>query len=285
MDLAFVVGNGINRYGNTEDAQSWDHLLLKLWNKYSGTTTSSIPQGITLTEFYDVLDLKGGEDRPKKLQKEFCNLMKSWKPQAHHKAFIGWAQNHNNPVLTTNFETTLSDCVGAALFHTNSDSFTDYYPWGSYYSRRELADPASSFAIWHINGMQTYPRSIRLGLTHYMGSVERARNWIHKGNESRLFSGKNMTRWIGSKTWLHVIFNKPLVIFGPGLDATEVFLRWLLIERAKYFQKLPDRRKQGWYVFTDSKPRDGQRLFLSSVGIEAVEVSSYADLYETPWSH
>lgn len=281
QNLAFVVGNGINRYGNGIASHSWDELLVRLWHQHTVRAGETIPEGITLTEFYDVLDLKGGADRSSQLQNEFCELMKDWAPQPHHKVFVAWAEKHGNPILTTNFETILAQCCAARLFQMDAVSFTDHYPWGSYYGVRQITDPARSFAIWHINGMQKYPRSVRLGLTHYMGSVERARGWIHAGDDSRLFSGKNRNRWKGHRTWLHIVFNKPLLIFGLALEASEIFLRWLLIERAKYFQMFPERRQPAWYVSTETQP--GQKLFLAGVGIEAVEVQSYADIYDTPW--
>lgn len=88
--------------------------------------------------------------------------------------------------------------------------FTRFYPWTIYYSDRELDYPTYGFGIWFVNGLIKYPSSIRLGLTQYMGSVEKARGYIHKQKENRLFSGKNQNDWAGSKTWLHIIFNKSL---------------------------------------------------------------------------
>ncbi|MDX6384450.1 MAG: hypothetical protein QOK48_2023 [Blastocatellia bacterium] len=282
-DLAFIVGNGINLYGNGTISHSWHELLITLWQQHTDRAKETIPEGIALTEFYDVLDIKGGSDRSSQLQKEFCDLMKDWLPQPHPKAFVAWAKKHNTPILTTNFETTLARCCEAKLFQMDAASFTDFYPWGSYYGVGQIKDPLMSFAIWHINGMQKYPRSVRLGLTHYMGSVERARGWIHAGagDDSRLFSGKNRNRWAGHRTWLHIVFNKPLLIFGLALEPSEMFLRWLLIERAKYFQMFPDRRQPAWYVSTETQL--GQKLFLAGVGITAVPVQTYADIYETPW--
>ena len=80
-----------------------------------------------------------------------------------------------------------------------------------------------------------------------MGSVGRARAWLHRGGDRRLFSGKSPDNWLGKNTWVHIIFNSPLLIFGLALEENEVFLRWLLIERARYFKKFPDRRKKAWY--------------------------------------
>jgi hypothetical protein len=112
-----------------------------------------------------------------------------------------------------------------------------------------------------------------------MGSVERVRGWIHKGNEGLLFAGKDANNWPGVSTWLHIVFNKPLLIFGLGLEENEVFLRWLLIERARYFNKFPDRRRKCWYVYTSGKEKMGKLFFLRKLGIQPVKADSYEDVY------
>ena len=133
--------------------------------------------------------------------------------------------------------------------------------------------------------MQHYSRSIRLGLSHYMGSVHRARNWMHRGGSERLFSGNENHEWLGVKTWLDLIFHKPLLIFGLQLDANEVFLRWLLVERARYFQKYSRRKKPAWYVYTDENESSGKFLFLEGVGVECIHASGYEEIYgAATWS-
>jgi hypothetical protein len=165
------------------------------------------------------------------------------------------------------------------LHRSKKGGFTDYYPWETYYGSNAVRDPSQEFGIWHVNGMQRYHRSIRLGLTHYMGSVERARGWFHKGNEGCLFSGKNVRGWDGAATWLHIIFNTPLLIFGLGLEENEVFLRWLLIERARYFRIFPERRKSAWYVHVGKIDNPGKQFFLSGVGVQTILATSYDEIY------
>jgi hypothetical protein len=117
-----------------------------------------------------------------------------------------------------------------------------------------------------------------------MGSVQRARGWIHSG-EQRLFGGKDRTTWTGRYSWLHVVFNKPLLILGLGLGETEVFLRWLLIERARYFAKFPKRAQKAWYVHKPDAGDDaeaGERFFLEEIGINYVAAADYRDIYENP---
>jgi len=285
-DIAIVLGNGINRYNSASTKNSWVDLLNVLAKRHTVTPHIDIPQGISLTEFYDILDLSLEDSLPSTtLQQEFCDLLATWKPNIHHHKIVHWAREHKVPILTTNFDETLSTAAQCNLHFAQRDAFTDYYPWNAYFSDAQLSDPTAAFAVWHINGMAHYQRSLRLGLTHYMGSVERARRLIHRSKEHSLFSGKDVRNWKGANTWLHIVFNKPLLIVGLGLEESEVFLRWLLIERARYFRKYPDRRKKAWFFFVDDKRNVGKLHFLKGVGIEPIRVSKYSELYETnSWS-
>lgn len=279
-ELALVVGNGINRYANASTTNSWDQLLLKI-ARDCAPQISRVPAGTTLTEFYDVLELRS-RARTGDLQSSFCKPMAEWRPYPHHHAIMDWARGHGCPVLTTNFDEVLSKAADASFQRPENPKFTSYYPWEAYFGRGPVADPCEAFAIWHINGMARYKLSIRLGLTHYMGSVQRARGWLHRAGEENLFKAKNKREWRGAGTWMHVAFNRPLLIFGLALEENEVFLRWLLIERAKYFRKFPDRRHDAWYVYVDD-PNDerqaGKLFFLEEIGITPVHARSFDDIY------
>lgn len=287
-NLALIIGNGINRHQNTDGGRSWWGLLNSLQAMH-GNQGDTIPDLLSLTEFYDLLDINKLHDPKSKvsLQKGFSDLMQDWQPGEHHKKIAKWSKSKNVPILTTNFENTLGKAAQCEkVKRIKGTKFTDFYPWSSYYSSKEISDPASAFAIWHINGMQHYYRSIRLGLGHYMGSVARARDWIHGGKENSLFYGKDQNVWRGSQSWIHCIFNNDLLIFGLGLDTQEVFLRWLFIERAKYFKKFPDRKKQAWYVETrdPNKPQEwaAKKFFLEGVGIETIVTETHAEIYTSP---
>lgn len=278
-DLALLVGNGINRYGASRGANSWDQLLSALARSYINPRHKSIPTGISLTEFYDVLELAQERvPRDLSLQKQFCALMASWKPLDQHFVIANWASRNKVPVLTTNFENTLGEAASCTFRRPSANGFTAFYPWSTYFGIEDVVDPCSQFAIWHINGMQKYSQSIRLGLSHYMGSVGRARSWLHNGSQ-RLFGSGDREHWAGSTTWLQVFFHKPLVILGLGLTETEVFLRWLMIERAKYFKKFPHLRKPAWYVHVQTEHDEGKALFLKAVGFEPLAVTSYDEIY------
>ena len=277
---ALIIGNGVNLFNAGKGVSDWEQLLLQLWQNRIGDIDKKALEGISLTEFYDVLDLKMA--RPSKnLQVEFCEGMAHWQTKDHHRNILQWAKHNKCPILTTNFENTLSDALGHKLHRLKALRFTDYYPWSNYYAAEEISDTSNEFAIWHINGMQHYQRSIRLGLSHYMGSVERARLMLHKSG-NRLFSKADFSKWPGRHTWLNPMFQNDLFIFGLSLEVTEVFLRWLLIERAKFFKKFPEKRREAFFIH--NKPlAAGQQLFLESVGIKPILANSYDDIYVAPW--
>ncbi len=279
---ALIIGNGVNLFNAADGASSWKQLLLELWQSRIGNVDDKALEGISLTEFYDVLDLKMAR-QSKSLQAEFCEGMAHWQSKEHHRNIVQWAKDKKCPILTTNFENTLSDALGLKLQRLKAYTFTDFYPWGSYYAAKPISDTANEFAIWHINGMQHYKRSIRLGLSDYMGSVERVRPMLHKSG-NRLFSKADFSKWPGRHTWLNPIFQNDLFIFGLGLEVTEVFLRWLLIERAKFFKKFPNQRREAFFIYcNESSLQAGQQLFLGSVGIKPIQVTSYDEIYVAPW--
>lgn len=277
--IALVIGNGINRYGAI-GMNSWDQLLVSIARDLR-IDVSSVPDGTALTEFYDVLDLNAS-GRIGDLSAQFCAKMAGWRPLDHHRDIIGWADRHAVPVLTTDFDEVLSDAAGCRFQLPRNDKFTDFYPWETYFAHGLLPGPCDGFGIWHINGMARYKRSIRLGLSHYMGSVQRARTWLHRSGDSQLFRAKGRAHWAGARTWLHLLFNKPLLFLGLALEENEVFLRWLLIERAKYFRVFPDRRHPAWYIYTHDPRNDreaGKHFFLEALGIACVRAANFDDMY------
>lgn len=287
-DLALLVGNGINRFEAPPGTNSWEGLLTVLAQRHLDPRHAGVPKGVSPTEFYDVLELAAGSAKGTvPLQAQFCQQMAGWQPLPQHGRITAWARARSVPVLTTNFEQTLGTACGARLRRcAGNDAFTAYYPWSSCYAPQDVQDPLKDFAVWHVNGMQVYRQSIRLGLSHYMGSAERARGWLQRSG-NRLYGARDIRNWPGANSWLQVFLHKPLLFFGLALGENEVFLRWLLIERAKYHRTFPGRARPGWYVHVKGSPDldAGKALFLRGVGVEPVEVASFADLYgEATWA-
>lgn len=62
-----------------------------------------------------------------------------------------------------------------------------------------------------------------------------------------------------------------------------MFLRWLPIERARYFAQFEDRRRSAWYVYPhddDDLPRQDATFFLGSVGVRCIRASDHNLIYE-----
>lgn len=277
-DLAFIVGNGINRfaYGQGKDI-SWNSLLLEVWQQISNKTLSDISKGISLTEFYDIMEFEAGSIDD--VKQKVVELLEKWKPVEYHE----WLQNEiikwNIPLLTTNLDGNLDNMLCINRLGNGRTGFTDYYPWNVYFSNTTLLSPIDGFGVWHINGMIGYRRSIRMSLSEYMGLSARVRSFLHKEEGFDDFDLKNQNHWKGYNTWLHIIFNKSLCIFGLALDENETFLRWLLIERAKYFKRFPERKKKGWYICKSSEFSEGKRFYLDYIGFELVLLDGYDDIY------
>ncbi|PQA75147.1 hypothetical protein [Brucella oryzae] len=277
---ALLVGNGINRF-NGDGASSWEELLGTLATRNGLKLSATDADEMSNTEFFDLLDLARPKDDRSSLQSEFCQLMSSWKPAEHHRTIVGWAQKHSKPLLTVNFDENLSASIGAKLYRAEQ-KFTDYYPWGSYFSGEQIRSPRHEFAIWHPHGMMKYSRSIRLGLTHYMGSVQRARTWVY-GNEGLRASAKSgAQQWRGSNTWLDIFFFSPILMLGFRFGKDENFLRWLFLERARIHKLVPEWSARSWYIDVRNKGgTPSRRPFFEGLGITYLSVDDYRDIYES----
>lgn len=275
---ALLIGNGINRYNNPAKS-SWDELLSKLAANQGLDLTEAEASEMSNTEFFDVLDLARPKSDRSSLQQEFCGLMEDWAPTQHHQAIVEWARRKNSPIVTVNFDENLSRSVDAKFFRGHG--FTDYYPWSSYFSDREILDPRSEFAIWHAHGMMRYFRSIQLGLTNYMGSVEKARKTLYGRQGLRANARGKGDSWAGAGTWLEVFFFCPLLIVGFGFGKDENFLRWLFLERARVHKLNSHWKEESWFVDTGSSDRQHRRPFFESLGIEIVSLPDYSEIYES----
>lgn len=278
-DLAFIVGNGINRFAYAEEQDvSWNRLLLDVWEQITDKTLSDISTGISLTEFYDIMEFEAGSSE--NVKAKVAEHIEKWKPKEYHSWLQKKIEEWDVPLLTTNFDRNLDNGLRFNRLEIENRGFTDYYPWDVYFSNTKLSNPTAGFGVWHINGMVEYHRSIRLSLAEYMGLTARARSFLHKKEGHDDFVEKNQKPWKGNNTWLHIIFNRSLCILGLGLDENEIFLRWLLIERAKYFKEKPEFKKEGWYICSRNNVSEGKKFFLNYLGFELVELNNYDEIYK-----
>ena len=83
---------------------------------------------------------------------------------------------------------------------------------------------------------------------------------------------------------MDIFYNSSLCINGLALNSDESYLRWLLISRKKYLERVELKDVKGWYVCHPSDLNDGKRLFLEGVGLDIVEIEDnkvrYEDLFD-----
>lgn len=268
--VAFLIGNGPNLAANI--MPSWKDLLTSAADRPIAFQVD----GLTNTEVYDLVELhsESGHDVKERVKNKL-ELLPTYNLDIHRR-LMEFARTHNSPVLTTNFDESFEKSVDAQLFHIDSKGFTRFYPWQTYYGHDQLTLPTDGFGIWKIHGDVRYKDSIRLGLTDYMGSGERARKLIHNGDD-RLFRGKRQEYWQGHQTWLHVWFNMPIVIFGLGYGIDEVFLRWLLIERRRYLNIYNDPMEV--YYISKGTPAPAITNLMQNLGVEIRLINDYSELY------
>jgi hypothetical protein len=268
--VAFLIGNGPNLAANI--MPSWKELLASAADR----PIMFEVDGLTNTEVYDLVELhsENGHD-VKEIVKVKLELLPSYNITIHRR-LMEFASTNNSPVLTTNFDEAFEHSVNAKLFHIASKGFTRFYPWKTYYGHKQLTLPTDGFGIWKIHGDVNYKDSIRLGLTDYMGSAERARKLIHNGDD-RLFKGKRQEFWQGHQTWLHIWFNLPIAIVGLGYGTDEIFLRWLLIERRRYLNIYHD--PMDVYYISKGAPAPAINNLMRNLGVEIILIDDYSDIY------
>ena len=278
----FIIGNGINIF-NTNDKNennSWGDILLKIYKSLVDPKVKDIPNGISMTEYHDLIDLHKSGSVKESIQKKFVDNLKL-RVKSHHEIIVNKIRKLDCPILTTNFDLTLENCINAEMFRYKIPGkrvMTDYYPWDSYYSNHKKENPFSSFSIWHMHGQTDYERSIKLGLNQYLLMVDYAKQF---------FPSKNNSKNENYETWLKIFFERDLIIFGLGLEEQEVFIRWLLLKRAKYFKYNKSEKKLGYYINHDeiSDRKSGKNFFLNSVGIKYVNfIGDYDKFYKDFWS-
>lgn len=269
--VAFLIGNGPNLAANI--MPSWTELLTSAADRPIDFETT----GLTNTEIYDLVELhsENGHDVKERVKTKL--ELKSTYNFDIHRRLMEFAKINRSPVLTTNFDEAFEHSVNAQLFHIESKGFTRFYPWKTYYGHEQLTSPNDGFGIWKIHGDVRYKDSIRLGLTDYIGSAERARKLIHNGDD-RLFQGKRQEFWQGHQTWLHIWFNLPIVIFGLGYGIDEVFLRWLLIERRRYLSIY--QAPMEVYYISKGEPAPATNNLMRNLGVEIVSINSYSEIYD-----
>lgn len=289
--FAFVLGNGINRYAS-DKAKTWDDLLRELWGKYLDLRDfPNTKCGLSLTEVYDIMCMKAPGDWDKNIKSYRKKVIEIFNKVTLNENLISQLKKINIPVLTTNYDGSIDEKLKK---HTAKSS--KIYPIDEYFSNHEITKDnyGHNFSVWHIHGRYNHQKSIRLGTADYMGLLTYTRNYLQKS--ANLFNVKQEgdpwgVKKYGEKelednyrfSWLEIFYNCSLCINGLGLDSNETYLRWLLISRKKYLDRI-GLKATGWYICSPSDLDEGKKYFLQNVGFNIVIIDDldvrYKDLFD-----
>jgi len=306
----------------------WLGLLKKLIKKYElpiDDKDKNFPN-ITLPELANILELnimkannRGYKDSIKELKNEMICLIKKYmedelKSADVYNNFLSFAEKNDIPIITTNFDGLLSSkkykeiklnfTDEKGLFKSNAN-----YNWNYCYTNPpeiknlnsdNYYDIIQGFGVWHIHGNIEHSLSLKFGLDDYINCTSKVKDLISNHNKKQeekykpLFSFRKEdddTNWKGKNTLFDIFFKRYLIFIGLSLNSDEVFLRWLLMQRAKYlYNKKPNfninNEYSGSFVYCT---RDDNRFdensaetaFFKSCGIDLLGVDDYKDAYES----
>lgn len=287
-----LVGNGVNRFPGS-GMPSWADLLTDLLppTMKCEALSSNEAHGITYTEIFDLAVLQSGRNGDdvklakigRQMKERVVKRLSDSRVGTGHKQLVTFCQNHQMPLLTTNFDHTLEKVAGASSF-ANGRMNRRYYPWDVFHSKQKPVDPLTAFSIWHVHGSTDYPDSLRLGLNDYTGAIQRIRseflpfaNWV--------FHGKHGTPPEAAKrlhgTWVEILLTRSPIIVGLELAPYDMLLRWLLLRRAAAHHKLPANTTGGIYLSCKrDKSKQGMEEFFRLLNIRVIFVDEYPHCYD-----
>lgn len=176
-----------------------------------------------------------------------ANIEKASRFNDNHEKMAGFAQEHKIPILTTNFDRNFlrtscfegQDLDKIRLNWIKSDKKIEkdceapdekkqydyqtlknacFHPK----SLNKIEDIHSEFAVWHIHGVISRPKSLCYTNWDYFNycakikEISKEKKWDDHKNDS---------------TWVDIFLDNDLIIMGLGLDSFETDLRALLSER------------------------------------------------------
>lgn len=307
-NLAFLLGNGINRYAEVDDG--WDTMISNLvartadGQKDKPDLKPHLPI-ISPTQIFDLLrvtDREHDDGHAYGLKRRVAtDILRSEQPSRCHASFVNAMRALKCPLLTTNFDLQFEESSPEVRHYMWGRSSRPHrprrhaavlfrhwhwmYPWSSYASDHDISDVRRDFGIWHLHGNVAYPGSIRLGLDDYSALVRRAKSGLRKLDDSNS-TPIDKPNYAAHNSWLNVFMKNNLIILGLGLLEHEHFIRWLLLKRLEYYINRKTEAPKIWYIdlaerkhtAPDCKARNA---FLEYLGVEIVEALSWRQMYET----
>lgn len=284
-EVAFLIGNGFNRYACRNGAKSWDELIERL--EISCSFDRSGYNLLDTTEQYSAIVLAKGEEE---VMTRLVDInQKDLECTDRVKELNVALRKINIPVLTTNIDD-LIDCDptsgkayptydfvydGGKIDNPREILHDSLWTLNNYFAPQELKSADSGYGVWHIHGHSSHQDTIRFGLVSYAKLIARL---------SRRLDTISDDNWLLKNTWMNLLMKKRLCIVGLNISRVEFSLRYFLLRRCHIFKEIfgcPS--PGGWYLYTKKEESDLEPVlqFVKSVGIVPVSFDDYDPIYNT----
>lgn len=274
MENSLLFGNGINLLGKT--AQDWDSLLDTISNEKDLHTKDLLNTMIYEKIYLNVKNeslKRENEDIEFRIKNSVADLLNNNKVNKFHKELIELKFDH---YLTTNydktFENTFDEYFSAKIEDSNDENIY------SIRRHKKYIQNSYSFKFWKIHGDIDKPKTIKLGLDHYCGSIGKIDayikgNYSYDINEEFFLMDTPLVKKISNSSfdhisWIELFFNTNLHVIGLGLDDSETDLWWILNKRARFILNKCDIKNKIYFYGDDSNTKRNE--LLKSMNIEII---------------
>ncbi len=282
MKNTVLFGNGLNRI--SKKPVSWSKLLDKL-KADRQFEDNELPNTMVYERiFLEKHKPKANEQADElKIKQIISNTMRN---QGSNELFELLAKKKIENYLTTNYDYTFEKAI---KLEPNKLSTEEIY---SLRRKRSYKTKGRIKRLWNIHGEIDHPKSIMLGLDHYVGSVSKIDSYV-KGRYKHTVGGKSISvlpmvdKIQGNKfchtSWIDFFFSSNIHIIGFSLDYSETDIWWLLNKRARYAVECKVKNKIYFYTCNISPEKKG---LLESFNVEVIEVKNttnpdYKNMYRT----
>lgn len=238
MEKTLLLGNGINNVGHSP--YSWARLIRELidfaarGSKVPAVRRISLEGGKPFTLLYEELiaiaccSERLDEARIKDfIAEKSTYLVSNPVYEAIGKLGIGH-------VLTTNYEGLLVEAFGGDFDGAPNEGVVNEAMY-SVFRHRNIGGTR----VWYVHGEATRPRSINLGYEHYVGQLQRMRNYLVTGTVYESLSIEPLAKRLKADpnhetlSWIDLFLTHDVHILGLTMDFVEIDLWWILTYRSR----------------------------------------------------
>ncbi|MCL9640880.1 SIR2 family protein [Rahnella victoriana] len=281
MKNTLLFGNGINRLST--NAVSWSQLLDKI-KGVSVFQSGELPNTMIYERIF--MEKYSPEECEQTDELEIKQVIAdALQLQNSNETLESLASLDIENYLTTNYDYAFEKALGITPEKLSTE---DVY---SLRRKRKYDSIDGVKFLWNIHGEIGQPKTIMLGLDHYIGSVSKIDSYV-KGTYSHTVDGKeiNVAPMLNKlekasfcfTSWIDLFFSSNVHIVGFSLDYSEIDIWWLLNKRARFSARGLVSNKIYFYTNKISSEKSG---LLKSFNVEVVEFqltdNDYKEMYSS----